>query len=208
MTIAPASLSGSRVARGGAALLLVLAGGRLLAATTTPPPPPEHKPPGTGPYAAETAGFEEHLKTYLDLHRKLEATLTRVPRNATPQQLDQRQRALGKLIQSARSGAKQGELFDHDMQKFVRVALGKVFGGPDGKELKASIMDENPGLPKLAVNDRYPDEVPLSTMPPQVLERLPKLPEDMEYRFVGDYFVLYDAHSHLIVDLMDDVLPV
>ena len=41
-------------------------------------------------------------------------------------------------------------------------------------------MDENPVSVKLAVNGRYPDGVPLSTVPPQVLQTLPKLTEDLD----------------------------
>jgi hypothetical protein len=44
-------------------------------------------------------------------------------------------------------------------------------------------------------------------MPPPVLEPLPKLEEDLEYRFVGERLVLVDAHAHLIVDFTEDVLP-
>lgn len=164
--------------------------------------------PVSGPDAAVITAFQHRLDGYLALHRKLEATLPKLPRRATPQQVDANQRTLGELLRAARSGAKQGELFDHAMQAVVRRSLARVFGGPDGPALKASIMDENPGLPNLEVNGRYPDEVPLSTMPPEVLSALPKLEEDMEYRFVGERLVLYDAHAHLIVDLMDDVLPV
>ena len=43
-------------------------------------------------------------------------------------------------------------------------------------------MDENTTTLKLAVNTRYPDDLPVSTMPPQVLAMLPKLPEELEYR--------------------------
>ena len=64
--------------------------------------------------------------------------------------------------------------------------MAKVFGGPDGAALKASIMDENPGVPNLKVNGRYPDRCRVSTIPPQVLQGLPKLPEEMEFRFVGN----------------------
>ena len=48
------------------------------------------------------------------------------------------------------------------------------------------------------MNGRYPDTVPLSTVPPQVLQTLPKLGEDMEYRFIGERLVLYDVHAHLV----------
>jgi hypothetical protein len=85
-----------------------------------------------------------------------------------------------------------------------------VFGGPDGKQLKASIMDENPVTPaaiKLTVNSRYPDTVPLTTVPPQVLQTMPKLTEDLEYRFIGDALILLDVHAHVIADFIEDVLP-
>ena len=76
-----------------------------------------------------------------------------------------------------------------------------------GAALRAGIMDENPVGLKLAVNQRYPDEVPLSTMPPELLEELPKLPEELEYRFVGDRLIVMDVHAHLIVDFMPQALP-
>ena len=68
-------------------------------------------------------------------------------------------------------------------------------------------MDENPGRLRLRVNGRYPDAVPLSTVPPQVLQGLPKLPEELEYRFIGDRLILIDIHAHIIVDLIDDAFP-
>ena len=68
----------------------------------------------------------------------------------------------------------------------IKRLLAAVFGGPEGKQLKESIMDENPVDVVVKVNGRYPDNVPVSTVPPQVLQTLPKLSEDMEYRFIGD----------------------
>jgi hypothetical protein len=68
-------------------------------------------------------------------------------------------------------------------------------------------MDENPGRIQLQVGGRYPDEVPLSTMPPQVLAALPKVPEELEYRFIGRRLILLDVHAHLVVDYIDDALP-
>jgi hypothetical protein len=57
------------------------------------------------------------------------------------------------------------------------------------------------------VNGRYPDGVPLTTMPPQVLAALPKLPPELEYRFIGERLVLLDGPAHLIVDFIQDALP-
>ena len=52
------------------------------------------------------------------------------------------------------------------------------------------------------VNGRYPDEVPVSTMPPQILATLPRLPEELEYRFIQTDMILFDPHAHLIADFM------
>ena len=60
---------------------------------------------------------------------------------------------------------------------------------------------------KLAVNGRYPDDVPISTVPPQVLQTLPKLTEDLEYRFINDNLIILDSHAHVIADYIEDALP-
>jgi hypothetical protein len=40
-----------------------------------------------------------------------------------------------------------------------------------------------------------------------VLQTLPKLSEDMEYRFIGDHLIVLDVHAHLIADFISDALP-
>ena len=151
--------------------------------------------------------FQSRVRQYRALQEKLVATLPKLPTRATPEQVDENQRALGALIQSERAGAKRGELLTPEMQALVKRIMAAVLSGADGKTIKASIMDENPGVPNLRVNDRFPDTVPLSTMPPQVLEPLPKLDEEMEYRFLGQRLVLLDTHAHIVVDYTEDVLP-
>ena len=64
-----------------------------------------------------------------------------------------------------------------------------------------------PSAAKLTVNARYPDIVPLTTIPPQVLQTLPKLTEDLEYRFIGNALILLDVHAHIIADFIEDALP-
>jgi hypothetical protein len=187
-----------------------------------PPPPPTAESPAAAPPTERVVGplskedadalatMNDRLKEYVALHSKLERSLPALPKEATPEQIDKNQRALGKLIQEARASAKPGNIFTPQAQPVIKRLLAAVFGGPDGKQLKASIMDENP-IPaeasKLAVNIRYPDTVPLTTVPPQVLQTLPKLTEDIEYRFIGDQLILLDGHAHVIVDFIPDALP-
>jgi len=189
----------------------------------TPPPPPatsaspESAPPTkrvVGPLSEEDARalatMNDRLRAYVDLHIKLEHTLPALPKDATPQQIDKHQRAFETLMRATRTTAKPGDLFTMEARPVIARLLLAVFGGPDGKQLKASIMDENPVDPvalKLTVNGRYPDTVPLATIPPQVLQTLPKLSEDLEYRFIGDWLILLDVHAHTIADYMDHALP-
>jgi len=160
--------------------------------------------------ALALATMNDRLKQYVDLHTKIEGTLPKLPKEATPKQLDKNQRGLEKLLREARSTAKVGDIFTAEARPVIKRLLANVFGGPDGKELKASIMDENQAAPsaaKLIVNGRYPDDVPLTTVPPQVLQTLPELTEDLEYRFIGDSLILLDVHAHVIADYIEDVVP-
>jgi hypothetical protein len=207
-------------------LVSLVAAGLTLSACTrdsTPPPPPATSaspasaPPTervVGPLSPEDARalatMNDRLRDYIDVHLKLERSLPKLPTDATPQQIDRNQRALEKLMRESRTKAKPGDLFTAEAQPVIKRLLATVFGGPDGKQLKASIMDENPVDPvelKLSVNGRYPDTVPLTSVPPQVLQTLPKLNEDLEYRFVGDWLILLDVHAHLIADYIDNALP-
>ena len=161
-----------------------------------------------GPSEAQAVGaFEARVKEYIALHEKLEATLPKFAEKGTPEQVDKNQRALGELIKSARKDAKPGDFFSPGMQALVKRVIGEVLSGPDGKTIKASIMDENPGVPKLAINERYPSSVPLSTMPPEVLAPLPKLEGELEYRFIGRRLILLDTEADIILDFTGEVVP-
>ena len=185
----------------------------------TPEPPeaasqnPAVKKPAQAPAVspadtAALAAYSKRVNEYLALHNRLKGTLPNLAKESSPEAIDQHQRSLEKLIAAQRKAAKQGDIFGAEPERIFRAHLARIFAGPDGKQLKASINDENPaGAVKLAVNGRYPDEVPLSTMPPQVLAVLPKLPEEIEYRFVGDHLILLDVPAHLIVDFIPNALP-
>lgn len=183
------------------------------AAATPPTGAPDPVPsrfagqPRVNADAQALAGLQDRVKVYLALHNKLEATLPNLPKEATPQQIDAHQRALAGLVQAARRGAKPGDLFTPESRRVILKLMTRVFGGPDGRQLRASIMDENPGNLRITVNSRYPDTVPLSTVPPQVLAGLPTLPDELEFRFIGRRLILMDVHAHIILDFIDNALP-
>jgi hypothetical protein len=161
--------------------------------------------PAVNPDAATVAEFKERIDDYVAMHKKLEATLPTLPDDADPPQMDRHERALAKLIQADRKSARRGDLLTPAMAAYARRLLHEVFKGPEGRALRASIKDEGPDDLPLHVNQRYPDTVPLSTVPPQVLMALPPLPHELEYRFIGERLILLDVHAHLIADYAGDV---
>jgi len=199
--------------------LLTLSGCR---SEVGPPPPATNESPATAPPTKRVVGplseadaqalatMNDRLKEYVKLHVEIERKLPKLPDDATPQQIDNNQRAFERMMRDARRTAQQGDIFTPEAQPVIKRLLVAVFDGPEGKQLKASIMDENPVNPsqmELGVNARYPDIVPLTTVPPEVLQTLPKLTEDLEYRFVGDWLILLDQHAHIIADYIPDAVP-
>jgi hypothetical protein len=177
-----------------------------LSATPQQKPQPAAKPSATqvNPQAATLAEFMKRVHEYVALHKKLEDTLPKLPAQTDPKTIDTHQRALLALMQQARKTAKPGDIFTPAMQRLVRDILRPVFAGADGKQIRAEILDdEYTGNVKLVVNGRYPDQVPISTVLPQVLAQLPKLPEELEYRFVATNMILFDPHAHLIADFVE-----
>lgn len=77
-----------------------------------------------------------------------------------------------------------------------------------GQNTRGSIKDEGPGAGgfPFKVNDVYPKEQPLGTVPPNILAALPVLPEDTEYRFIDRHLILHDARANLIIDYMPNAI--
>ena len=82
-----------------------------------------------------------------------------------------------------------------------------VFRGPNGRDIKHAILDEYTGNAALRVNQPYPDNMPFSSVPLAILEGLPKLPDALAYRFVGQRLILLDQHGRLVADIMEKAFP-
>jgi hypothetical protein len=152
--------------------------------------------------AATIADFLDRVYGYAASEKKLDETL-KEPSSDSPQQafLDH-QRALAKLIQKSRAGAKPGDLCRKPMRDVIRKLLAGVFREPGGEQVRRSILDEDPGNLTLTVNGEYPDNIPLTTVPPQILKGLPKLPGVLEYRFAGRWLLLIDSHARIVADIV------
>src|SRR6185436_19975006 len=115
----------ARLRRAAAIAAVGLGGFSLVAAQTQP----------VNPDAKTIADFNTRIKAYLELHNKFESTLPKLPPDATPQQMDRHQRLFGPLVQTARAGAKRGDLFNQEMEAYVRRVTRQAFSGKDGKQM-------------------------------------------------------------------------
>jgi hypothetical protein len=150
------------------------------------------------PDAAQVADFQKRVKEYADLREKLKQTLPTLAEQAPPEDIQQHQRALERLLARARAAAKRGDIFTQPIRAYFRRQLSRVFSGPEGASARRTIMDENPRTIRLRVNSRYPDGA--------VLTNMPSLPPQLEYRFVGEDLVLLDLESAMVVDYIDEAI--
>jgi hypothetical protein len=148
------------------------------------------------------ADFKSRIDKYMELHNKLEKQAPPLKETKDPAQIKASQDVLGQKIREARKDAKPGEIFTPEIRQLFRRLMYPETKGADGKETKAAMAEEKQELKdvKLRVNAEYPDNAPLMTVPPNILAALPKLPEDLEYRFVNRHMLLLDVHANMIVD--------
>lgn len=158
-------------------------------------------------HAATIADFKDRVYGYAALSKKLDDSIKEPSPDSPQQAFFDHQRALATLIQKSRAGAKPGDLCRKPMRDIIRRLVAGVVRAPGGAEIRKSILDEDPGNLKLTVNGEYPDNAPLSTVPPQILKGLPTLPDRLEYRFIGKRLLLIDTHARIVADVVERVIP-
>jgi hypothetical protein len=142
--------------------------------------------------------FRERLDAYAELRRKLERGLPPLRVTDDARELVERVRKLGERIRAARRSAKEGDV----LTPAVSAAFRKALAAETNATTCAALLDENPGKMGLHINDTYPTHEPFSTMPPNVLAALPRMPEDIEYRLEGHDLLLLDMRARLVIDRM------
>jgi hypothetical protein len=151
--------------------------------------------------------FEHRVKEYLNLRNRIRDRLPKLSKDSTPEQIHAHLVAFQEAMRSARVGAKRGDLFNEEVAAYIRRTLRTEFKGKDRKDLRETIFEsETKGVP-LRVNYPYPEARELTEMPPTLLLKLPQLPKEVKYRFVGRNMLLVDRENNLIIDYMIDTLP-
>lgn len=148
--------------------------------------------------------FAQRVDRYVKLRKAL-------PKERTTKRQEvivDRRHELAQAIREARSGAKHGDIFTPEIsQQFVTVIRGTLQGSKASNVRKTIRQGEPVASVPLSVNGAYPEHLPVTTVPPTLLLRLPQLPERLAYRIVGRDFVLQDTEARLVIDFIPGALP-
>jgi hypothetical protein len=151
--------------------------------------------------------FNERLKQYIKLREKSARELPKLSDKSTPAEIEANLVTLRSSIVAARVGAKPGDLFTPDIASHIRKTVRQEFQGERLRQLRETLREaDTKGVP-LRVNTPYPETKELTEMPPTLLVKLPVLPKQLHYRFVGRSMLLVDKEARLIVDYMPQALP-
>ncbi len=157
--------------------------------------------------AAATKAFLDRIAEYVQFHNNVEKMVPPLKETPDPKQIAEREAALGAALIKQRPNAQEGDFFIPRCQPHLKQIIRADFAKRSLADRKALIVELPKGL-KVAVNTVYPTTVPLATLPGKLLQALPELPKEVEYRMVGRHLILRDTTGNVIVDLMRDVFPI
>ena len=155
------------------------------------------------------ADFDRRVKAYAAIRDELETGAGKLDETATPENIVAAEQALGARMRAVRATAKRGDIFTAAIQARFRRILNPEMRGIAGQNTRGIIRDEGPGPDAFAfkVNGTYPKDQPLGSVPTNILQALPPLPENIEYRFIDKHLILRDTRANLVIDYMPNAIP-
>lgn len=161
--------------------------------------------------AKNGAGFKEfvvRVRAYVNLHKVIASSLPALKPTDQPEKIANHQQTLAQKIRDVRRHARRGDIFSEEARKTFRRTVREEFGGPHGHGARTTIRQGEPlKTIRLHVNEPYPDGVPYTTLPPTLLLKFPKLPDQVAYRIVGRDLILLDVEANLVIDRIPDIFP-
>ena len=151
------------------------------------------------------ARFSERVNAYLALQKKVEGTLSAQKETNDPERIKAHVTNLANGIRAARANARRGDVFSGAAEQFRKV-IREDARNRSVRDAFAT-MQEVPTKTPARVNADYPETAALATVPPLILSRLQRLPDGVEYRFMGRDLILRDTKANVIVDVLHEAVP-
>ena len=173
------------------------------------PDNPALAPPAviTPPEKAAIQTFENEVNEYVKLRNKVRQQAPPLSKDATPEQINAYRKTLEESVRAARKNARRGDVFKPEVADYIRRTLKTEFQGKDRKDIRNIVFETEIQGVVLRVNYPYAQSAELSEMPATLLTKLPQLPKEVRYRFVGRNMLLVDRESNMIIDYMPEALP-
>jgi hypothetical protein len=169
------------------------------------------------------AKFQHEIEEYKELHQELVHRIPNVSPRASADEIAAHRDKMTKGIQAERKSAKQGEILKPSVEAAFRRIIARELASPEHAQVVKEIKQGNPtaeSVPnqanpalehavsvRVAVNAAYNDDAPFSSMPPTLLLKLPELPAEVRYQFVGRDLILRDTEANVILDFIKDAIP-
>lgn len=188
-----------------AVLAIVTArGARILAAPNQSAGSTAPQQPSDGDAALDT--FRAAVDSYLGVRKKISQEIP--PLTVTPRaaEITAASDALARAVQRARPGARQGGFFTPGVAAVVQRQLEQALRGSDREAILALITEEPVRTKRPSIHMRYPEGDVLATTPAVLLAVLPRLPRELEYRFLGTTLVLRDIEAALVLDYLPNAI--
>ncbi|HSA94147.1 MAG TPA: hypothetical protein VLE48_14125, partial [Terriglobales bacterium] len=152
--------------------------------------------------------FRKRVDDYVKLRKRVDDSVPPLKPKRTAEQIAEHEQALAGKLRQARAGAKRGDIFTPEISAQFALLIRREFRGPEAPAAIRTIRQGDPvSSISLRVNQTYPDTLPVTTMPPTLLLKLPELPKEVAYRIVGRDFVLVDMTTNVVVDFIPEVMP-
>jgi hypothetical protein len=162
---------------------------------------------GTATDATTIVEFTRAVNAYANLHRTVAAALPSEETCADPEELQRRVRELAAALRAERASVRAGDVFTPAVTLLFKRRLSDAVRriAYRGEVLMPQQIPEDE--PRLEVNDAFPWTVNYE-IPSAIRSSLVPLPAELEYRFVDRNLVLLDVGANLIVDILENALPV
>lgn len=160
--------------------------------------------------AAAVREFTDRLQEYLSVRQEVARDLLSERLFDDPGEMLFVRDALRRSIRDARPYARAGDLFTPRAASAFRHIIAATAAAErlDPKDFARELRAERlPGAKPPAVNRSYDWRLG-AWMWPALLQALPPLPPDLQYRLVDDDLVLIDLRANLVVDILEDALAV
>lgn len=156
---------------------------------------------------AALVDFNRRVQAYAGLHRIIEGPVATANVSADPQEVRYAMDRLAAGITRARVSPRMGDFFEPNVADIIRDVIQDSLGGP-GRPLLAILERERKegSAPLPRVHTRWPETAAPTTIPPEILANLPRLPSELQYRFVGRHLVLWDMHADLLLDVLPNAV--